>query len=88
MYPLGGTPDLSVGVKNLFKLIQLQEDIRFLIISINLCNVRNMIQLSDQVLDDITSLFSRQGDSDFQDASIKILCLGKCFKIEIKYTNG
>jgi hypothetical protein len=69
-----GSPDLSVGVENLFKLIKLHEDARFLIISLNLCNVGNMIQLSDQVLHDVTTLFSRQGlrDPNFQDAIVKI----------------
>jgi hypothetical protein len=72
-----GSPDLSVGVQNLFKLIKLDEDVRFLIISMNLCYVRNMVQLSDQVF------FSRQdlGDPSFQFAIIKILCLEKCFKL-------
>jgi hypothetical protein len=52
----------------------------------DLGNVRNMIQLSDQDVHDITSLFSRQDlrDSNFQDSIIKILCLGKCFKLVLK----
>jgi hypothetical protein len=69
-----GSPDLSVGVQNLFKLIKLDEDVRFLIISMNLCYVRNYLT---------KSFFSRQdlGDPSFQFAIIKILCLEKCFKL-------
>jgi hypothetical protein len=55
-----GSPDLSRGIKKLLKLINLNEDSKFLIISMDLDNVRNMIQLSDQDLHDISSLFSRQ----------------------------
>jgi hypothetical protein len=84
------SPDVSVGVKNVFKLIKRNEDARFLFISMNLCNVKNMIQLSDQVLHGVTSLFSRQNprDHNFQDAIIKILRLGKCLKLVIQETNG
>jgi hypothetical protein len=55
----------------------------------NLCNVRNRIQLSDQVIHDVIDLFPRQDvwDSNFQDAIIQILCLGKCFKLLIQRTN-
>jgi hypothetical protein len=56
----------------------------------DLGNVRNMIQLSDQDLHDITSSFSRQdlSDPNFQDSIIKILCLGKCFKLVFKEIHG
>jgi hypothetical protein len=56
----------------------------------NLSNVKNMIQLSDQDLNDITSLFSRQDlrDPTFQDSIIMILCLGKCFKLVLKEIHG
>jgi hypothetical protein len=85
-----GSPDLSAGVENLFKLIKLHYDKKFLMISMNLCNVRNMIQLSDQVLQDVTELFSRQNlrNPNFQDAVIKIFCLEKCFKLLIKENTG
>jgi hypothetical protein len=64
MLSLWGSPDLSAGVENVFKLIKLHDDVKILIISMNLCNVRNMIQLSGQVLQDVTDLFSRQDLSD------------------------
>jgi hypothetical protein len=80
------SPDLSVGMDKLFKVIKLNEDSKFLIISMDLGNVRNIIQLSDQDLHDATSLFSRQDlrDPNFQASIIKILCLGKCFKLVLK----
>ena len=81
-----GSPDLSVGIENLLKLIKLNEDSKYLIISLNICTVKNMIQLSEQNIDDVTNLFSRQDlrNPNFQDAIIKVLCLGKCFKLLIK----
>jgi hypothetical protein len=87
---LMGLPYLSRGIKKLFKLIKINEDSKFLITSMNPGNVRNMIQLSDQDLHDITSLFSRQDlrDTDFQDSIIKILCLGRCFKLVLKEIHG
>jgi hypothetical protein len=56
----------------------------------DLGNVRNMIQLSDQHLHGITSLFSRQDlrDPNFQNSIIKTLCLGKCFKLVLKEIHG
>ena len=85
-----GSPDLSVGVENLLKLIKLNGDSKDLIISLNICTVKNMIQLSDQDIDDVTNLFSRQDlrNPNFQDAIIKVLCLGKCFKLLIKEKYG
>jgi len=85
-----GSPDLSVGVENLLKLIKLNGDSKELIISLNVCTVKNMIQLSDQDIDDVTNLFSRQDlrNPNFQDAIIKVLCLGKCFKLLIKEKHG
>jgi hypothetical protein len=81
-----GSPDLSRGIEKLFKLIKINEDSKFLITPMDLDNVRNMIQLSGQDLHDITSLFSCQDlrDPNFQDSIIKILCLGKCFKLVLK----
>jgi hypothetical protein len=85
-----GSPDLSRGIEKLFKLIKLNEDSKFLITSMDLGNVRNIIQLSDQDLHDITSLLSRQNlrAPNFQDSIIKILCLGKCFKLVLKEIHG
>jgi hypothetical protein len=52
-----------------------------LIISINLCNIKNMIHLSNLKLDELSSLFSRKDlrDSSFQATIIKVLFLGKSF---------
>jgi hypothetical protein len=72
-----GSPDLSRGIERLFKLIKFNEESKLLLTSMDLGNVRNMIQLSDQDLYDITSLFSRQDlrNPNFQDSIIKILVL-------------
>jgi hypothetical protein len=69
------SPDLSIEVEDLFKLIKFNEDAGIMIISTNLCNVRNMIQLSDQVFYDVTNLFSGQDPrhSLFPDAFIGIM---------------
>jgi hypothetical protein len=49
-----------------------------------------MIQLSNLDLHDFGNMFSRQDlrDSVFQDAIIKFICLGKCFKTLIKERSG
>jgi hypothetical protein len=75
-----GSPDLS----------KLNEDSKFLLTSMDLGNVKGMIQLSDQDLHDVTSIFSRQDlrDSSFQDSIIKILCLGKYFQLVLKEIHG
>jgi hypothetical protein len=56
----------------------------------DLGNVRNMIQLSDEDLHDSTSLFSRQDlrEYNFQGSIIKDLILGKCFKLVLKEIQG
>jgi hypothetical protein len=61
-----------------------------LIISINLCNIKHMIHLSNLELDELSSLFSHIDlrDSNFQDASIKVLCLGKSGFYLIKENHG
>jgi hypothetical protein len=52
--------------------------------------MKNMIQLSNLDLDDISNLFSRKDlrDSDFQDTIVKVLCLGNCFQISIREKCG
>ena len=40
-----GSPDSSSGVENLFKAMDLQDSSKSLIISMNLCSIKNMIQL-------------------------------------------
>ena len=81
-----GSPDLSSGVENLFKAMDLNDSSKSLIISMNLCSIKNMIQLFNLDLHEIGNLFSRQDlrDSVFQDSIIKVLCLGRCFKLLIK----
>jgi hypothetical protein len=76
-----GSPDLSSGIEMLFNAINLCENSKSLIISINLCNIKNMIHLSNLEIDELSSLFSRRDlrDSSFQDTIIKVLCLGKSF---------
>ena len=70
--------------------MDLSDNAKSLIISMNLCNMKNMIQLSNLDLHDVSNLFSRKGlrDSNFQDTIIKVLCLGKCFQILIKEKSG
>jgi hypothetical protein len=74
-----GSPDLSPGIEKLFNAMNLCENSKSLIISINLCNIKNMIHLSNLELDELSSLFLYKylRDSSFQDTIIKILCLGK-----------
>jgi hypothetical protein len=73
----GGSLDFSAGMDKLFRVIELNEGSKLLIIFIDLGNVRNMIHLSDQDQHDGTSLFSRQDlrDTIFQDSIIKGLCM-------------
>jgi hypothetical protein len=46
-----GSPDLSPGIKKLFNAMNLCENSKSLIISINLCNIKNMINLSNSEID-------------------------------------
>jgi hypothetical protein len=75
----GGSSDLSPGIEKLFNAINLCDNSKPLIISIHLCNIKNMIHLSNLELDELSSLFSRRDlrDSSFQDTTIKVLCLRK-----------
>jgi hypothetical protein len=74
-----GSPDLSQGIEKSFNAMNLCDNSKSLIISINLCNIKDMIHLSNLELDELSSLFSRRDlrDSSFQDTIIKVLCLGK-----------
>jgi hypothetical protein len=85
-----GPPDLSSGIENILIAIDLNDSFRSLIISMNLCNIKNMVQLSNLDLEDVSKLFSRKDlrDSVFQDTIIKVLCLGKCFHHLIKEKSG
>jgi hypothetical protein len=56
----------------------------------NLCSIKNMIQISNLDLHDFGNMISRQDlrDSVFQNSIIKVICLGKCFKLLIKDKSG
>ena len=56
----------------------------------NLCNIKNLIELSNLDVEDVGNLFSCKDlrDSNFQDTIIKVLCLGKCFQHLIKDKSG
>jgi hypothetical protein len=85
-----GSPDLSTVIEKLFNAMNLCENSKSLIISMNLCNIKNMIHLSNLELDELSSLFLRRGlgDSSFQDTIIKVLSLGKSFLTLIKENHG
>jgi hypothetical protein len=85
-----GSPDLSPGIESLFNEMNLCDSSKSLIITINLCTIKNMIQFSNLDLDDISTVISRKDlrDSSFQDTIIKVLCLGKCFQISIREKFG
>jgi hypothetical protein len=59
MYFLG-SPDLSPGIDNLFNTMNLCDNSKSLIISINLYNFKNMIHISNMELDELNCLFSRK----------------------------
>jgi hypothetical protein len=85
-----GSPDLSPGIERLFDAVNLCENSKSLIISINLCNIKNMTHLSNLELDELSSLFSRRDlrDLSFQDTLTKVLCLGKSLLNLIKENHG
>jgi hypothetical protein len=85
-----GSPDISSGIEKLFEVMGLYNKSKNLIISMNLCSIKNIIQLSNLNLHDLGNTFSRQvlRDSVFQDSIIKVLCLGECFKTLIKEKSG
>jgi hypothetical protein len=74
-----GSPDLSPGIETLFNAMNLCDNCKSLIISIHMCNIKNMIHIYNLELDDHSSLFSRRDlrGSNFQGTIIKILFLGK-----------
>jgi hypothetical protein len=78
-----GSPDPYPGIEKIFNAMNLCENSKSLIISINLCNIKNTIHLPNLELDELSSLFSRRDlrDSSFQDTIIKVLCLGKLFYV-------
>jgi hypothetical protein len=61
-----GSPDLSTGTEKVFNAMNLCDNSKSLIISINLCNIKNMIHLSNLELDELSSLFSHR---DLRDSS-------------------
>jgi hypothetical protein len=84
------SPDLSPGIEKLFNEMNLCDNSKSLITYINLCNIKNMIHLSNLELDEPISLFSRRDlkDSSFQDTIIKVLCLETSFLNLIKENHG
>jgi hypothetical protein len=85
-----GSPDISSGIENLFDTMGLDEKSKSLIISMNLCSIKNMIQLYELDFHDVVNLVPRQDlrESVFQDSVIKVLCLGRFFKLLIKENAG
>ena len=81
---------MSPGIERLFNTMELNEQIRNSLISMNLCSIKSMIQLSNLDLSDVIAFFSRKDlqDSDFQETIMKVLCLGKCFQLLIKERSG
>jgi hypothetical protein len=77
-----GFPVTSTGIENLFEAMDLYNKSNSLIISVNLCSIINMIQLSSLDPQEFGNMFSRQDlrDSVFQDSIIEGTCLRKCFK--------
>jgi hypothetical protein len=78
-----GFTRLIFSCSELFKAMGLEDNSRSLIIPMNLCSIKNMIQLFNLDLHENGNLFSLQDhlDSVFQDFIIKLLCLGKCFEL-------
>jgi hypothetical protein len=65
------SPDLSSGFEDLLKSIDIKDNSRSLIISLNLCSIKNKIQFFNLDLYEVVNLFSRQvsRDSAFQDCA-------------------
>jgi hypothetical protein len=84
------SPDLSPGIEKLFNAMNLCDKSKSLIISINLCNIKNMIHPSKLELDELSSLFSRIDLRylSFKDTIIKVLCLVKSFLNLIRENHG
>jgi hypothetical protein len=59
-------------------------------ISMNLCSIENVIQLSNLDLHDFGNMFSHQElrNSVFQDSIIQVIFLGNCVKTLIKEKSG
>jgi hypothetical protein len=74
-----GSPDLFPRIEKLFNAMSLCDNSKSLIIFTNLCNIKNIIHLSNLELHNLSSLFSRRDlrYSSFHDTIIKVLCLGK-----------
>jgi hypothetical protein len=51
------SPDLSPGIEKLFYAMNLWDNSKSLIIFINMCNIKNMIHLSNLELDEPSSFF-------------------------------
>jgi hypothetical protein len=84
--PFWGSPDLSSGIEKLFNVMTICYNPKSLIISKNLCNIKNMIHLSNFELNELSSLFLQKylRDPSFQDTIIKVFCLGMSFLTQSK----
>ena len=81
---------MSPEIENLLNVMQLNDQIREPLISINLCSIKSMIQMSNLDLNDVIAsfLFKDLRESDFQETMMKLLRLGKCFQLLIKERSG
>jgi hypothetical protein len=70
-----GLPDLSLDIEKLFNEMNLCDNSKSLIITINLYNIKNMIHLSNLEVDKLISLFSRKDlrDSNINDKILKVI---------------
>jgi hypothetical protein len=67
-------PDLSPGIETILNARNLSDSSGSVIISINLCNINNMIQLSNLDLEDLSKFFSRKdlSNSVLQDIIVQV----------------
>jgi hypothetical protein len=85
-----GSPNLSPGIETILTSIGLNDCSRSFIISISICNIKNMIQLSNLYFEDVSIIVSHKDlrDSVFQVTIIQVLWIGKCFHHLIQGNSG
>ena len=69
---------MSLEIKSSLCVMELNDETRNLLISMNTCSMKNMIQLSNLDLYDVITLYSCKDLYD-SDTIMNVLCLGKCF---------
>ena len=52
-----GSSDLSVGIESLFTAMDLSDSSKSLIISMNLCSMKSLIQICNLDINDVSNLF-------------------------------